>query len=76
MNPIKRLRVTLGITQFDLARLLGISESRISKFETGRAQPDSEALTRMAKVFDMDEKILLELIGSSSYISVKKRGDL
>jgi len=76
MNPIKRLRINLGMTQFDLARLLAVSESRISKFETGRSRPNPELLGAMSKAFGVDEKSLLEMIHSPSYISGNKNGVL
>jgi transcriptional regulator with XRE-family HTH domain len=59
------------MTQFDLGRLLGVSESRISKIETGRSQPDSAILSGLVELFDLDEKMTLELIDAKAYISAK-----
>ena len=42
MNKAKAMRNArgqLGLTQFDLARRVGVSESLIAKIETGRATP-------------------------------------
>jgi len=76
MNPIKHLRVVRGMTQFELGRLLGISESQVSKVETGRSRLDSRSLEKLVSLFELDEKTLLEIVGSFPYISPKEKGDL
>lgn len=46
---MREARGRLGLTQFDLARKVGCSESQIAKIETGRANPDDwlkEAIAR------------------------------
>jgi transcriptional regulator with XRE-family HTH domain len=50
MNPIKRLRLDLGITQLAFGRLLGLSESKVSKLETGRVEADSELLAKIEEL--------------------------
>ena len=51
-NKAKAMRMArgqLGLTQFDLAQRIGVSESMIGKIETGRAIPEDwlkEAIAR------------------------------
>ena len=39
-KAMRSARGRLGLTQFDLARRVGVSESQIGKIETGRAIPE------------------------------------
>jgi len=46
---MREARGRLRLTQFDLARQVGVSESQIAKIETGRAAPEAwlkEAVAR------------------------------
>jgi len=42
--------VLAGMTQLQLADRIGKKEIEVSRFETGRAQPDAEAKRRIAEV--------------------------
>ena len=42
------------LTQFDLARRVGCSESQIAKIETGRAQPDAWLREAIARVIGIE----------------------
>jgi len=51
----KRLRAARafqGLTQLQLADKIGRKEIEVSRFETGRAQPDAEAKRRIAEVLE------------------------
>jgi DNA-binding XRE family transcriptional regulator len=53
MAENKRLRAAralAGLTQLQLAARIGRKEIEVSRFETGRAQPDSEVKRRIAEV--------------------------
>ena len=39
----------------DVAREIGVSESQLSKIETGRIEPSGETLARIAEVLRVDE---------------------
>ena len=41
--------MVLGMTQLQLAEKIGRKEIEISRFETGRAEPDTEAKRRIAE---------------------------
>jgi transcriptional regulator with XRE-family HTH domain len=48
-NRLRAARVVLGMTQLQLAEKIGRKEIEISRFETGRAEPDTEAKRRIAE---------------------------
>jgi len=45
---LKILRIRAGIRAYELARRLGMSESALSRIETGRRQPSPELTERIA----------------------------
>ena len=51
MNTIKEHRRKMGLTQIELARALNISQGALSGYETGRYDPDTVMMQRMAKFF-------------------------
>lgn len=60
---IKRLREQKGLTQFQLALELGVSDKSISKWETGKGHPDVSLLEPIAKALDVS---LAELFAGES----------
>ena len=53
-DALRNLRKQDGITQADLARILGISKSTISMYECGKREPDFETLEAIADHFNVD----------------------
>ncbi len=53
MNRIKELREDRDMRQIDLAKATGIDQRTISNYETGRSNPDSYALIKLADFFDV-----------------------
>ena len=51
MNTIKEHRKKMGLTQIELARALNITQGALSGYETGRYDPDTAMMRRMAKFF-------------------------
>jgi transcriptional regulator with XRE-family HTH domain len=47
---LKAARAAKGITQLQLAQLLGVKEIDISRYETGRSVPESQMKSRIAEV--------------------------
>lgn len=47
---IKRLREEKGLTQKQLAELIGVSVSAVQQFEYGKTQPKYETLLKLSKV--------------------------
>ena len=58
-NVFKRLRISSGYTQSELANRLKISKSTISMYENGNREPDFETLELIADFFNVDIDFLL-----------------
>jgi transcriptional regulator with XRE-family HTH domain len=59
---LKALIYSQGLTQWDIARRLGWTESRLSRFITGRQMPSNEELTALSGVLGVSEPRLRRLI--------------
>lgn len=59
MRMFKQERERNGLTQSELAELLGVSQQTISKYENGSREPDLENLIRMSKIFHVTTDYLL-----------------
>ena len=60
---IRRERLERGMTQRDLAALVGVGVPHISKVEAGRENPSDDMLRRVAEVFKCDPDELLLVAG-------------
>ena len=58
---IKELRLSLGITQVQLANRLGVTKQCVSNWESGYIQPSIDMLVRIAKTFSVSADYLLGL---------------
>lgn len=58
-NKIRKLRTERGWTQSELAEKLSVSESAISYYETGKREPDTETLHKLATLFNVSLDYLL-----------------
>jgi len=56
---IRRLRVEKGMTQRELAEIVGISDRAVSKWERGLGCPDISLLTDLAAVLSVGIEVLL-----------------
>lgn len=59
MNRIKTLRNEQGMKQTELAKILKVGQNTVSNWETGRTEPDSEILQKMAQLFDVSIDYIL-----------------
>ena len=59
---IKELRLQLNMSQMDLAKATGISQSAIAKWELGKTEPTASAILTLAKFFDESADYLLGLV--------------
>ncbi len=71
-NVFKKLRLSLGYTQAELADALGISRSRIGMYETGAREPDFETLEILADFFNVDTDYLLGRTNKTTFIPNEK----
>ena len=48
-SPIARLRIARGLTQTQLAELIGCHQQSINKWETGKCAPGMQSLIKLAR---------------------------
>ena len=58
-NRIRELREDRDLRQIDVARATGIDQKTLSNYETGKTNPDSTAILRLADFFDVTTDYLL-----------------
>lgn len=61
MYKIKELRIEKNLSQKQLAKKLGISQSVICDYENGKAEPTAPIIIAMAIFFDVTSDYLLGL---------------
>ena len=59
MNRIKDLREDRDLRQIDVAEEVGIDQRSLSNYETGKTNPDSEIVIRLARFFGVTCDYLL-----------------
>lgn len=57
------LRMEGGLLQKELARLIGVSDSRLSDWEWGKVHPQGASLDKVAAAFGLERSGLVELAG-------------
>lgn len=60
MTILKKLRTNKGVTQQEVANLLGITRGAYANIESGRRDPDTVALIRLADYFEVTIDYLLK----------------
>lgn len=58
-STIKELRKEIGLSQIQLAKMVGYSQSVITKWENGESEPNVKAIKKLAKVLDCSCDYLL-----------------
>jgi len=58
INPIKKRRKEKGLTQVDLAFLVGISQIYISHFETGGLVPSESQIKKITEILGIGPETL------------------
>ena len=59
-SPIARLRIERGITQAQLAELVGVHKNIVYAWEAGNFNPRGENLLKIADALDCDAKELIQ----------------
>ena len=73
MNRIRALREDMDLRQIDVANATGIDQKTLSNYETGKTNPDSYAIIKLAEFFNVTTDYLL---GYSDHNFVNKQGIL
>ena len=63
VNILKDAREGLGMTQYDVARLLEVKPQTISNYETARKQPSFENCIKLAMIYQLSLKSLAKHFG-------------
>ena len=71
-NALYELRKKAGLSQSQVARLVGVSDKAVSKWETGRAKPTTDTLRKLAALFKVSVDELLRLREERSPASISK----
>lgn len=58
-NRIRELRKQNSMTLIDLGKVLGVAESTVSQYETGKREPSNEMLLRLAEFFNVSVDYLI-----------------
>lgn len=68
MNRIRDLREDADLKQSDVAKAIGIDQRTLSNYETGKTNPDSYAIIKLAEFFNVSADYLLGIdnIGARS----------
>ena len=53
MNRIRLLRENMELRQIDVSKKTGIDQKTLSNYETGKTNPDSYSLIRLAEFFNV-----------------------
>jgi transcriptional regulator with XRE-family HTH domain len=59
-GKIKLLRQGAGYTQEELAKKLGLSKSTIAHYESGRREPDTKTIIKIANIFNVSTDEILD----------------
>ena len=75
-NFICKLRLEMGLSQFQLGKLIGVSDKAVSKWENGSAKPRLDTCHQLASVFhiSIDELLACKNLKwkNSNYIIAKR----
>ena len=71
-NYLYELRRRAGLTQKEMAQQLGVTNKAVSKWETGRSKPTTNALRKMAVLFGISVERLLEIREGARQMDITK----
>ncbi len=60
-NRIRDLREDMDLRQIDVAKATGIDQKTLSNYETGKTNPDSYSIIKLAEFFQVSTDYLLGL---------------
>ena len=58
-EKLRQLRFEKGLTQYEMAKAIGVAKSTISQYETGNREPDFKTLENIADFFNVNVDYLL-----------------
>lgn len=70
---IRKYRELRGLSQKDLADLIGVSNSRVSNWEQGINRPNADIISDLCKALDVSPSELLDIQISTDNLNEKER---
>lgn len=71
-NYIYEKRRLSGLSQSQVARLLGVTDKAVSKWENGKAKPTTETLRKMARLYQISIEELLQMREEKREMAIHK----
>ena len=68
-SKLRELRKKRGISQEDLAKVLGVTKSTISKYELGQREPDINAILKISEQFGASVEYLLGVVDEDGLLT-------
>ena len=69
-NALSSIRKALGLTQLQVAGMLGVSKATYSSWETGRAEMGADRLIALSELFHCTPNDILGLSGTPAQFSL------
>lgn len=69
-DRLKELRQKKKLSQDELARMMNLSRTTITMWETNKREPDFESVKMLAEIFNVTTDYLLGYVGKSDRIAV------
>ena len=73
---IRQLRLEKGITQYELGKVLGLTDRAIGQYESGHREPNIASIKLLAEFFDVSTDYLLYASDSRGRIRISANGDV
>ena len=71
-KKILELRTQLNLSQTELAKMLGVTNKAVSKWETGKSKPTTNVIRKLAALFRIDINELLSLKNGVRKMEISK----
>lgn len=76
MKRIKELRLSKGLSQAELAKILGYNQTAIGKYERGELEPSIETMEKLCDFFECSIDYLVGREDDFGNVTVVKASDL
>lgn len=71
-NKIFKLRTDANLSQSQLAEIIGVTNKAVSKWETGKSKPTTNAIRKLSALFKIDVNELLSLKDEDKKMEISK----
>lgn len=75
-KKIRTLRQQIGISQVDLAKIIGVSKSTMSNYERNYSIPDPDIVVALANYFNVSTDYLYDVDNNSPHLNITKENTL